>query len=338
MSTNTLVVRALDVGYGNTKFTMLVSGGEIQCDIFPSIAVTGSAGPDLSAGLMQRRNTILVDVNGVKYEVGKDAHLAQDASHGRVLDPGYPMTDVYMALIRGAMYYMGQRTLDLLILGLPVNTYSRYAALLAEKVVGQHPVPFRDGDQIVEVKNCRVVPQPIGALFDYSTRTRTYDRVRLQTNLLVDVGFYTMDWLYTNGVKMVTTRSGAHNGGMSAILQGIAGAIGREIGEQIDDLLLVEEALRTGTAPLIYGKPYDITEHLKQAKSKAEQYIAVMMNNVGSTVGISNVILAGGGAAFFKDILQDKFPNHEIITATDPVFANARGFQRAGQQFADNRS
>ncbi|MBA4078745.1 MAG: PRTRC system protein D, partial [Cyanobacteria bacterium PR.023] len=31
----------------------------------------------------------------------------------------------------------------------------------------------------------------------------------------------------------------------------------------------------------------------------------------------------------------DKFPKHEIITTSDPVFANVRGFQRAGQQFAD---
>lgn len=31
----------------------------------------------------------------------------------------------------------------------------------------------------------------------------------------------------------------------------------------------------------------------------------------------------------------DKFPQHEIITTNDPVFANVRGFQRAGQQFSD---
>ena len=37
------------------------------------------------------------------------------------------------------------------------------------------------------------------------------------------------------------------------------------------------------------------------------------------------VILAGGGAEFFKDVLDEKFPKHKIITAHDPVFANVRG-------------
>ena len=81
------VVRAIDVGYGNTKFTTLVTGSDIQCGLFPSLAPQASTGPDLAAGLMQRRNTVVVEVEGVKYEVGKDARLAQDASHGRVLDP-----------------------------------------------------------------------------------------------------------------------------------------------------------------------------------------------------------------------------------------------------------
>ena len=49
---------------------------------------------------------------------------------------------------------------------------------------------------------------------------------------------------------------------------------------------------------------------------------------------ITNIILAGGGADFFLDVLESKFRNHEIITTKDPVFANVRGFQRAGQQFA----
>ena len=70
-------------------------------------------------------------------------------------------------------------------------------------------------------------------------------------------------------------------------------------------------------------------------KAKAEQFVSVLVNKVGSALDISNIILAGGGAEFFKDVLADKFPKHEIITTSDPVFANVRGFQRAGQQFAD---
>ena len=334
------VVRAIDVGYGNTKYSSLIGAGDIQCGVFPSLAPQASAGPDLASGLMQKRNTVVVDVEGVKYEVGKDARLAQDATHGRVLDPDYSMTAAHMALIKGALYYMGQPRIDLLVLGLPVNTFKKYEKQLAERVIGQHTVPARtkDGEMkesSVEVANCRVIPQPIGAFFDYSLRAGTYERMRSQTNLLIDIGYYTLDWIVAEGVKMNNSRSDALNGGMSAVLRTMADAIGSELGEQITDLSLLEDAIRTGANPYFYGKEFDITEHKKLGKAKAEQFVSVLVNKVGSSMDISNIILAGGGASFFHDVLADKFPRHEIITTRDPVFANVRGFQRAGQQFIE---
>lgn len=336
---NSPVVRAIDVGYGNTKYSSLIGSNDIQCGVFPSLAPQASGGPDLASGLMQKRNTVVVDVAGVKYEVGKDSRLAQDASHGRILDPDYSMTDAHMALIKGALYYMGQPRIDLLVLGLPVNTFEKYNQKLAARVIGKHKIPARgkDGEMQeseVEITNCRVIPQPVGAFFDHSLRSGTYERMRSQTNLLIDIGYYTLDWIVADGVKMINARSGAHNGGMSAILRTMADAIGSEIGEQISDLSLLEDAIRTGSNPYFYGKEFDITEHKKLGKAKAEQFVSVLLNKVGTSMDISNIILAGGGADFFHDVLSDKFPKHEIITTRDPVFANVRGFQRAGQQFA----
>lgn len=336
------VVRAIDVGYGNTKYSSLVVGSEIQCGVFPSLAPQASAGPDLASGLMQRRNTVVVEVDGVKYEVGKDARLAQDATHGRVLDPDYSMTDAHMALIRGALYYMGQPKIDFLVLGLPVNTWEKYNQLLAERVVGKHTIPSRSKEATsatveVEIVNCRVIPQPIGAFFDYSIRAGTYERMRSQMNLLIDIGYYTLDWLVADGVKVINARSGAHNGGMSSVFRTMAEAIGSKIGEQISDLSLIEAAVQSGSNPSFYGKEFDISDYLKLGKAKAEQFVSVLVNKVGSSIDISNIILAGGGATFFKDVLAEKFPKHEIITTRDPVFANVRGFQRAGQQYADQQ-
>ncbi len=329
------VVKAVDVGYGNTKYTVLVADGNIQCGVFPSIAPQASNGSDLSSGLMQRRNTIVVDVNGVRYEVGKDAHLAVDATHGRVLDPNYCMTDAYMALLRGALYYMGAPEIDLLVLGLPVNTHKQYQKALEEKAVGRHPVPFRSGEQECVVKNVKVIPQPIGAFYDHSSQSGTYDRMRVQMNLLIDVGYYTLDWVVACGVKMNEARSGAENGGMSAVLQTMAKTISDEMGEPVTNLKLIEDALLTSTNPSFYGKEFDITKHMKGGKKKAEQFVSVLANRVGSSMDITNIILAGGGAEFFREVLQEKFKKHTIVTTEDPVFANVRGFQRAGSSLME---
>ncbi|HSG22478.1 MAG TPA: PRTRC system protein D [Azonexus sp.] len=329
----TPVVRAIDVGFGNTKYTTYVADGNIGCGMFPSIAPQAATGPDLSSGIFNNRLTVTVEVNGMKYEVGPDSRLAGDANHGRVLDPGYCLTDTYTALLRGALFYMGQPEIDLLVLGLPVNIHKQHYKELEAKFVGMHPVPLKNAKECV-VKHVKVIPQPIGAFFDHSIHTRCYDRMRSQMNLLIDVGYYTLDWVVADGVKMNNARSDAENGGMSSVLQAMAKSLGDELGENVP-VSLVEKAVREGTPAELYGKPQDLTECTKVGKKKAEQFVSVLANRVGSSMDISNIILAGGGAAFFKDVLQAKFPKHKIVTTADPVFANVRGFQRAGGTFIE---
>lgn len=70
------------------------------------------------------------------------------------------------------------------------------------------------------------------------------------------------------------------------------------------------------------------------AKEKVRQFVGVLANRVGSPADIDNIILVGGGAAYFLDVIQERFPNHKITIADDPVFANVRGFQLAGEQYS----
>lgn len=337
---NDLIVRSIDVGFGNTKFVVLSANGDIQCSLFPSLAPQASEGADLGTGVLQKRNTVTVEVGGVKYEVGKDAQLAQDATHGRVLDLSYPTTDPYLALVRGAIYYMGVPEIHLLVLGLPVNSFDKYKDVLEKRVVGEHRIPnplYKAGGGnpeyiSVKVHNVKVQPQPLGAFFDHAVNSGVYSRMRNEMNLLIDAGFYTLDWIVSHGVKMVNARSGAHSGGMSSILSTMGESIGKKIGGQITDLTVLDEAIRTGNNPRFYGKEFDITEQRKMAKAKAEQFVSVLANKVGQSVDIDNIILAGGGATFFKDVIKAKFPHHDIIVTKNPVFANVRGFQLVGEQ------
>lgn len=346
-----LVVRAIDVGYGNTKYVARHDvGQEVMCSLFPSVAPHASLGPDLTAGVFQRRNTVVVEVNGVKYEVGKDAKLAQDASYVRSLDQGYAMTDAYLALVRGALFYMGTPVIDMLVVGLPVNNVEAYHEALAERLVGEHQIPtvIRDESgllvpgaktETVTVRSIKVIPQPIGAFFDYTIHNNLYGRMRTQMNLVIDPGYYTLDWVVAQGVKVNNARSDAHNGGMSAVLGAMAESLGRKLGVQIRDVGAIDEALRSGQKPRFFGKETDITEEIRIGKEKARQFVNVLANKVGNKgVDIDNIIIAGGGAEFFKDVVAEKFPNHDLVVTTDPVFSNVRGFQLAGEQWAQQQA
>lgn len=336
------VVRAIDVGYGNVKYVASHSKGmPIACSLFPSLAPQAAANGDLGSGVFARRNTVPITIGGLRYEVGRDAELAQDMSYGRVLDGDYSMSDTYLALLRGALYYMRQPVIDMLVLGLPVSYYDQFAERLAERVIGKHSIPdFRAEDPNtapvieVEVKNVRVIPQPIGAFMDHSTGNGQYNRMRTQMNLLIDPGYFTLDWVVAKGVKMINSRSGSHNGGMSAILRQIAEQIAPVIETPQIDVAILDRALSEGCNPFFYSQEFtDWPKYVAVGKEKARQALQALATKVGSGVDIQNIILAGGGATFFLDVVKEKFPKHTVIVAENPVYANVRGFQLAGTQF-----
>jgi hypothetical protein len=66
-----LIVRAVDVGSGNTKFVTGISGADIRCASFPSVAYPSSA--DTSAmPAAEKRKTVCIPVGSLFYEVGPD--------------------------------------------------------------------------------------------------------------------------------------------------------------------------------------------------------------------------------------------------------------------------
>ena len=66
------IVRALDVGFGHTKFVVAVDGGEVRCAHFTSVAYPTES--DESADPMGgRRKTVGIPIDGLIYEVGLDA-------------------------------------------------------------------------------------------------------------------------------------------------------------------------------------------------------------------------------------------------------------------------
>jgi len=47
---------------------------------------------------------------------------------------------------------------------------------------------------------------------------------------------------------------------------------------------------------------------------------------------IDQIILGGGGAFFFKHVIQQAFPRHKLTELKDALYANVIGFQLAGME------
>lgn len=111
-----LIVRAVDVGSGNTKFVTAVNGTDFRCASFPSIAYPSSDASTTWPGT-ERRKTACIRVGPLFYEVGPDVGLAADTFRAKQLHDDYMESPEYLALLRGALSMMKLRHIDLLVVG-----------------------------------------------------------------------------------------------------------------------------------------------------------------------------------------------------------------------------
>src|SRR5581483_8540103 len=131
------IVRAVDVGFGNTKYVTGFAGEDIRCAYFPSIAYPSAR--DWSAvAAVERRKTVAVPIDGLFYEVGPEVHLAADTFRATQLHDRYTETPEYIALLRGALNLMKVDVIDVLVVGLPVATFISKKAALERAMTGRH--------------------------------------------------------------------------------------------------------------------------------------------------------------------------------------------------------
>jgi len=66
--------------------------------------------------------------------------------------------------------------------------------------------------------------------------------------------------------------------------------------------------------------------------------IEQLLARVGSTADIKRVIVAGGGAPVFEQVLREREPalNSVIVVEPEPYLANVKGFYLAGLAVAES--
>lgn len=322
-------IRAIDVGYGNTKYSLSHSReGQIPCGVFPSI-VAPAAPADYSGGAIGRRNTVVVEVGNSAYEVGPDAELVTGTHTIRVLHGQFATTSEYLALLRGALSYSEVERVDLLVVGLPVSYLSDRAAALRSLVEGAH---LLSSTRTVHVAKVLVLAQPLGGLAYHAMTHGTYGRFLQSRNLIIDPGFFTVDWMTTKGLQPLPKRCGSFAGGVHALVRAMTSAIASDLRTPLDELPPLDAALREGHFTL-FGRRIPLkAQHLESARGVADEAAHAIANSVGAGRDIETIVLVGGGAELFRDAITRRFPHHAVHIVPEPVFANVRGFQLIGEE------
>lgn len=326
------IVRAIDLGWGYTKYSHFdIETEKLVFSSFPSLAPR-SAGLDLSMSILGKRDTVVVDVDGTKFEVGPDSADLDTNDASRNLNDQYIHTEQYKAVFYGALHYIAEHTIDLLVVGLPLSNMNS-AAKLKAMMVGKHKL----NDQMtVEVKDCLVLPQPLGGLYyclSLAKEREDFEFLGEEVNLVIDPGFLTFDFLKTNGEKVIENRSGAHTGGVSKVLRSIAESISTKYDMRYENLAAIDRGLRRRKLK-INGEVEDLVEHIKNTRSVLEGSVNYMKNIVGDCSDVDNIILLGGGSHIYQKTIEAYFPKHTVTLLGNAQEANVQGFQLAGEKYA----
>ncbi len=321
-------VRSIDVGYGFTKYSNGRDGdGFLRCGSFPSFAPMASMNTDMTGGVVSKRNTVTIHIGDKKFEVGPDVEYALDNYDARVLHEGYTRTPEYLALLRGALHYMSVKEIELLMVGLPVSHLGANAREMVSRLTGIHNV---GNGKTVNVRNVRVVAQPIGGFMDYAWNNDLFDRISNQTSLIIDPGFFTFDWVVARGIRPIVPRCGHHNGSVWMVLRCIADAIGRKFKINYNDFSQIDTGLREGVMT-VNGETIRLEDFMTEARQAMHRPVTTMMSIIGKHSDINNIVLVGGGSRMFQPAISEAFPSREIIVVENAVYANVRGFQVAGE-------
>lgn len=326
------IVRAIDLGYGFTKFIQGVSEkGDFKPASFPSIAsIAGKK--NLGGGFLKERDTITVKHDDVMYEIGKDVVLGASAYSNRILNKRYIESNDYAALMKGALKMMKLSTIDVLVLGAPVNNYDEVKDVLKSKWHGEIDL---DGESKVRINKVIVLPQPLGGFALYGNQAGNYEKIKNQRNLIIDPGYFTFDWLLTDNMK-VMEGSNSYEGGMSFVIKAIIKELGNEA-NNLTTMTRVDEFFYAGKQFMFNGKDVDLNKYLPVANSVIEKSVQTMITSLSDLHNIDNIIVIGGAAEIYLPIVQKNFKDRDVKVAKGKSFSNVLGFQYIGEALSSGK-
>jgi plasmid segregation protein ParM len=320
-------VIGLDIGYGWTKAT----DGE-RAVHFPSLA--GNAEEvgfhsDLAADGANRA----VSVGGRTYFIGDWALLQSRFRFGSELYRERLEGDTFFVLYLAALSnYLDRAGKLAVVTGLPVRWFDDRDALV-ERLSGQHRVAVGRLRKRVEIEQVVVVPQPFGAL---CTAILGDDGRVVDADLaggrvgVIDVGTYTTDYIVTDKMHYVKTRSSSITAGLAAAYDAVAGEIERHYGLELS-LPQVDEAVRDGHVK-VEGRRQDIARLTESPLGDlAGQIVAGVRKQWGNARDVEAILLTGGGAVVLQERLSAHWPQARPASPT-AAWDNARGFWRYGRR------
>lgn len=318
-----MYVVGLDIGYSNVKIVYGDTTRRSSNMVMPAVSAPASYASFSMIGEEDRDP--IVRVNGEQWVAGIQPSRIEGWS--RVVHDNYTDTDGYYALFLSAMSATGVSYIDRVVTGLPVAHYTNFdsRAKLINQLTGTH---VGVGGHKFEIGEVKIVPQPMGSFMSLVSTYEDSEVIEEGKVLVIDPGFFSVDWLVINRMRPHMSTSGTSMKAMSKLIERTAGYIEEQYGEGVSQIS-IETALRSGRDYIFhYGQRVSITEPIRRAASEESGQVLskIKSSKREDNDAIDIVLLAGGGASLYKEAAEENYSRSRIILPDDPVMSNAQGF------------
>lgn len=341
-SVSTVIHPALgiDLGYHSTKVSHSRASDEIASVSFESLAPVVD-GESVAAPGSKMLDGICVEVGGLTYFVGQDAHVRMKSSKVRTVMDDYSATPEYLAIFRGALFYAARQALSAhpgatklevqqLVCGLPVAALSARKETVRALAKGTHVLPSIPGARgpiEVTVKKVAVVAQPQGTLTYFGSKYEDEDFLGGK-NLVCDLGGGTFDWFTSTNNKASLENSGSHKSGMLTIANRVADKIATGLRADTDSLKKIDKAIRDEAEEIRFGnKVIKMDQFEPIIEAALNESINSMMDQLQLLDSYDNVVVTGGGGSLLHKVMSKRFGESiKVCSDEEPVYSNSRGF------------
>jgi plasmid segregation protein ParM len=311
----------LDVGYSETK-AVSDDGRRVN---FPSAVGT----PDKARfSLNGAGEIVLIEPDHVQVGRGaiEQSRFLQRREDRRWIE-SVEWYDLALAAITGLT---SAKRVDLYIVtGLPVAFYSDREAVKA-RLTGDHVVQREDRHaQSLNVVECKVIPQPFGALLatTLDDRGRIVDQdLATGTVGVLDVGGKTTNLLSVNHLSEIGHETESVNVGAWDAVR----AIRRWLSDNCPDLDLRDHEIVQAIIDRevgYYGQTVDLSDPVEDALAPlAGEVVAAASQIWNGGANLAAILVSGGGALLLGPYIRDHFRHARVVK--NPVFANALGYWR----------
>jgi len=315
----------IDIGYSSVKTV----AGPDRLVTFPSVVGT----PDRARFAVNSTDgQVIIDLPGEgSWLVGEGA-ITQSRFVDRREDRGWIASGAYRRLMLAAFTDATAATWCELVVvtGLPVAFYSADKDALRDRFLGHHRVA-REGRraQTFQVTECRVIPQPFGALLAEALN----DQGRIVSQDLatgavgvIDIGGKTTNLLSVNRLAEIGRETASIDLGAWDVARAVREYLADHCpnlelrDHQVIDAIIKRHVKYFGTAVNL-GDVIDAT-----LEPMADQVIAQATQLWNGAAGLEAILVAGGGALLLGPYLARSFPHVRVVN--NPVFANALGYWR----------